>query len=148
VAGPPPAEEDAGVSWRARAFLGILAFRHLGVGVLCLFAPHWFTSSSYDVIRRLLPLQVWGVLLVLVGLQAIGALSVRGETWARVVLIASASLTAAWAAGFIAAAFSRHLDAPPLPITWAALTGKDLIVSALPLRTPLEDVARRRGYVR
>lgn len=132
------------MSWRARAFLSIMAARHLAVGLLCIFSADLFTSPSFDSLRRLLPLEVWGALLVVTGLQAVGAALSGGELWARLVLAGSSALTAAWCAAFVAAAATGHLDAPSLPITWAALTLKDLVVSAMPLRTPLEDVVRRR----
>lgn len=135
------------MSWRARAFLLVLASRHVLVGFFLLAAPERFTSSSFTVIRDVLPLPAWGMLLVLTGSQAVGATVAASEKWARLVLIASAGLTAAWCAGFTATGFQGTLDAPQLPIVWAALTSKDLILSAMPLRTPLEDMARRRGLL-
>lgn len=132
------------MSWRARAFLTIMAARHLAVGILCIYTADLFTSPSFETLRRVLPLEVWGALLVVTGLQAVGAAATGGELWARLVLIGSAALTAAWCAAFVAVAVTGDLDAPSLPITWAALTLKDLVVSAMPLRTPLEDVVRKR----
>lgn len=132
------------MSWRARAFLSIMAARHLAVGLLCIFSAELFTSPSFETLRKVLPLPVWGALLVVTGLQAVGAAATGGELWARLVLVGSAALTAAWCAAFIASAITGDLDAPSLPITWASLTLKDLVVSAMPLRTPLEDVVRRR----
>lgn len=132
------------MSWRARAFLAILAGRHLLIGALCLAAPHLFRSTSFASLRQVMPLQVWGALLLVTGVQALGAAWTGGEWWARLVLVGSAGLTGAWAAGFVAAALAGQLDAPSLPITWASLTAKDLVISAMPLRTPLEDVLLRR----
>jgi hypothetical protein len=131
------------MSWRARALLLVLAARHIAVGALCLATAELFTSTSFTMIRRLLPLEVWGAITLVIGFQAIGAAWTGGERWARWVLVASSAITAAWTAGFVSAAFAGLLDAPSIPVTWAALVAKDLILSATPLRTPLEDVVRR-----
>lgn len=135
------------MSWRARAFLSVLAGRHIAVGVLCALAPQWFTSSSFVVLRSLLPIRAWGVVLIVTGAAAVVAAATCSEPWARGSLVVSAGVTAAWCAAFTAAGFRGMLDAPQLPITWAALVSKDLILSAMPLRTPLEDAARRRGLM-
>lgn len=131
------------MTWRARAFLAVLAFRHLSIGALALLATPWFDSPAYRIIDRVLPLELWGALMLVTGAAAAGAAYTGSETWARGVLITSAAITGAWSAGFACAAWLGYLDAPPLPLTWAALTAKDLIVSAMPLRTPLEDAMRR-----
>jgi hypothetical protein len=136
------------MSWRARGFLVILALRHLVVGGLCLLGPHLFRSTSFTSLRQIAPLRVWGAVLIVTGAQGIGAAVTGGEWWARAVLVASAALTGAWAAGFIAAAITGDLDAPSLPVTWVALVFKDLIIAATPLRTPLEDAIRRHPDIR
>lgn len=135
------------MSWRARAYLLTLTLRHFGVGIVCLAASDRFTSSSYDSIRRIAPLEVWGVLLVAVGVHAALAVVFDNEMWARWVMVASAAITAGWACGFTLAWGQGSLDAPPLPITWTAFTLKDLIVSGMSLRVPFEEVARRRGFI-
>lgn len=135
------------MSWRARAYLLVLTLRHFGVGLIALTAQERFTSSSYESIRGILPLEVWGVLLVGVGLHAALAVAFDDETWARGVMVLSAAITAGWAVGFILAAVHGTLDAPPLPITWVAFTMKDLIVSGMSLTVPFEEAAKRRGFL-
>lgn len=135
------------MTWRARAYLLVLTLRHFGVGLIALVAEEKFTSSSYDSIRAILPLEVWGALLTAVGIHAALAVVFDNETWARWVMVASAAMTGCWAAGFLLAGLRGQLDAPPLPITWAAFTLKDLIVSGMSLSLPFEEAARRRGYL-
>lgn len=135
------------MTWRARAYLLVLTLRHFGVGLLCLTIPEMFTSTSYEPIRRTIPLPVWGALLVVIGVHAALAVVWDSDMWGRVVLIGSATLTGAWAAGFMLAALAGQLDSPPLPIMWTAFTLKDLIVSGMAFRLPLEEVARRNGVI-
>ena len=144
----PVVEDDVKrITVRARCFMLTLAFRHLVVGGICISIPHEFTATSYDVIQKIAPLWAWGLLMILVGTAGVGAAWVGRETPARTVLVMSAGITAGWMAGFVGAGLIGQLDAPPLPVVWAALTAKDLIASAIPLRTPLEDAAKRRGLM-
>lgn len=133
---PPPQQ----MTWRARAYMVILATRHVGVGGFCLFTPDDFTSDAYHVIRQLLPLQAWGVLLLLVGLNALLSLIYENEWWARITLTLSVGATLAWAAGFMAAGVQGRLASPIGPIIWLVLALKDLVVAAMPLRSPFEDL--------
>lgn len=135
------------LTWQARVYLLIVTLRHFGGGLLCLAAADRFTSPSYSTIRQILPLQVWGVLLMAIGFHAACSVAFDRELWARAVLVASACVTGAWAAGYAITAVQGHLDAPMSPLVWAALMLKDVDVSAMRLRMPLEEVARSKGFI-
>lgn len=127
---------------RARMYLAIAAVRHLLIAASTwLFTPY-FTSPSFGQIRTIMPLQWWGILFAGAGLTCgIGALIGR-ETLARVGLILSASSSALWAGGFLAAALTGHTAAPTGVIIWWAVAFKDLVVCRQPLRSPFEPLVR------
>lgn len=118
----------------------ILGLRHLGVGGFCLFGSDQFHSQSFTVIKQVLPLQAWGVLLLFVGVNAMLALIYENEWWARLTITASVGATLAWSAGFLAAGLQGQLAAPIGPIIWLAMALKDLVVAAMPLRSPFEHL--------
>jgi len=130
------------VTWRARAYLAVIVVRHAGVGAFCVLAPRTFRASSFDTLKSLAPLQVWGAVLLVTGTMAALAVILNWEPWARVVLVASATVSGCWAAAFLMAGIRGQLAGPTAPILWAALVFKDLIVSGMPLRAPLEQAAR------
>lgn len=134
------------MTWRARAYMMILALRHLGVGGFCFFAADQFHGHSFAVITSLLPLQAWGALCLVVGINALFALIYENEWWARCAITASVGVTLAWAAGFFAAGMQGKLAAPIGPVVWGSLALKDLVVAAMPLRSPFEHLMdERRG---
>lgn len=132
------------MTWRARAYMMIMALRHLGVGGFCLLGPDQFTSDAYHVIRQLLPLQAWGVLLLAIGVNALLSIIYENEWWARLTLTASVTATVAWGAAFLAAGVQGRLGSPIGPIIWLVLALKDLVVAAMPLRSPFEDLVSER----
>lgn len=133
------------MTWRARAYLAIMGIRHLAIGLFALFAPRQFQGKTFAVIEDVLPLQVWGVIFLFIGLHAGAALFLQHEWWARLTICASAMFTAMWAAGFLGAAQNGELFAPIAPIIWGSLTAKDLVVAAMPLRSPFERLIEQQG---
>lgn len=132
------------MTWRARAYLMILASRHIGVGAFCLWGTAQFRSDAYHVIIDVMPLQAWGVLLLAIGINALLAIIYENEWWARLTLTASIAATVAWGAGFLAAGIQGRLASPIGPIIWFVLALKDLVVAAMPLRSPFEDLTQDR----
>lgn len=125
---------------RARAYLAVLSARHLGVGIYALARPETFTGTSFDSVRAVVPLRLWGVAFVVVGFHAALICAIGREMHARAVITASSALTGAWTAGFVLAAFQGQLDAPSVPIVWWALTAKDLVVAGMQLRLPIVEM--------
>ncbi|HZQ86304.1 MAG TPA: hypothetical protein VFA83_15760 [Acidimicrobiales bacterium] len=128
------------MTWRARAYMVVLALRHLGVGCFCLFAPQQFHGDSFNPVKSVLPLEAWGVAFLFIGVNALLALIYENEWWARMAITASIGVTIAWAAGFAVAGVQGMATAPIGPIVWGSLALKDLVVAAMPLRSPFEHL--------
>lgn len=126
------------MTWRARAYLIVVGLRHLGTGGFALFGAHLFQSHSFDTIETVLPLRAWGVVFLFIAVHAFLAVVFEHEWWARLVICSSAAITAMWAAGFMGAALQGESLSPLGPIIWSSLTLKDLVVAAMPLRSPFE----------
>ena len=135
----------------ARAYLALVGLRHALVGGTLFLYPSSYTGASFEVIRSILPLRVWGVLFLLVGVHALGVVVNRHELWARVVIVFSVAITAAWAASFVYAAFVHQLSAPTGPIIWTVLMAKDMVVATRPLRPspfqPIIEELRAEGRI-
>lgn len=128
---------------RPRAYLAIMAARHICVGAYALLAPDSFHGRNYGPVRDLLPLQMWGAVFLIVGLHGVIIVFFGRELHARAVLVASATITAAWAAGQIIAGVAGDLPAPSGPIVWSALVLKDLVVAGMQLRLPVVELPDR-----
>lgn len=139
---PPLARQSDDMTPRARAYLATAAVRHFLLALACVTIPDSFTSSSFDAIRSVLPLQAWGVVFFGVTVVAAWAVVRRSEPAARLSLIMSASSTAVWAGGLVAAYFTGTLTGPSGPIIWWAVVLKDLIVCRQPMRSPFEPLVR------
>lgn len=133
-----PREVGQRMTWRARAYLIVVGLRHLGTGGFALFGAHLFQSHSFDTIETVLPLRAWGVLFLFIAVHAFLAVVFEHEWWARLVICSSAAITAMWAAGFMGAVFRGESLSPLGPIIWSSLTLKDLVIAAMPLRSPFE----------
>ncbi|WP_193613171.1 hypothetical protein [Nocardioides lijunqiniae] len=127
---------------RARGYLTVTALRHVAVGIVCLALPNDFKGDSYQIIIEVLPIGLWG-LLFLAGGAHLGYAAVKGdERQARIGLSLSAVSTSLWAAGFFMAYFVGGIVTLIGGILWTALTLKDLVVCAQPMRSPFERITR------
>lgn len=132
---------------RARLYMALCGFRHLGVGFFCLLMPDAWSSGNFRVLKTILPgvdpldmMRLWGSIFILVGLlSAYAAISGR-EGAARLGLRGSVTSTALWAGGFLAAALTGTTAGLSGMIVWAALAAKDLTMLRDPLRNPFEDM--------
>lgn len=137
----PSVPEDV-MTWRARGYLAITAGRHIAIGAVCILLPQDFDGDSYQIILEILPIWAWG-LLFFVGGAHLAFSAVRGhENHARIGLSLSAITTSTWAAGFFMAYLTGGVVTLIGGILWTALTGKDLVVCAQPMRSPFEKLAR------
>lgn len=135
---------------RARAYMSIVAARHVLVGLACIVLPDHFTSTSYDVLKGFLgtllspdqTLVAWGCAFVAVGSLAAYAAVTGREEPARSALRASVTTTALWAGGFLAVIFTGASAGWSGVIVWTALAAKDLTMLRDPLRNPFEDLVR------
>jgi hypothetical protein len=139
---PPPVPPEM-MSWRARAYLAVIAMRHFAVAWICVFSPVSFGGTTYEQVRGTMSLRVWGGVFSFIGVLAVVALWRGGEALARYCLVMSAVISSIWAAGLYVAWIQGDLSAKPLPILWTALVMIDLIVASEPLRTPFEPLVRK-----
>lgn len=133
---------------RARGYLLIVGSRHAFGAALCLVGGAIFASPGFDQIRAVLPIWAWGAGFVVVATVSIGAAAIGSRTLARAGLTLSAVASVVWGIGFLfAAGVAAKRGEPPAGLlggTWCLhMAAKDLIVSANPMRTPFEDLARR-----
>jgi len=133
---------------RARGYMGVVAARHLLVGVLVFATPDRFKSASFTAITSSWPLWAWGLVSLAVGLLAGFAAVWRREALARVGLIASATFSGLVFIGLFIAVFSSPVAGVMGVVIFGAVTAKDLIVCQDPIRAPFEALARRRAPIR
>lgn len=128
---------------RARAYLCIGSLRHLAMGASGLALSDTFDGAAFKVLLGVFSLEVWSILFLLGGMYLAYAAG-KGDVWhARVALIFSASMTAAWAVGFFLAFRQGGVVSPIGGILFSALVLKDLVQCGQPLRSPFEPIVRR-----
>lgn len=138
------------MSRRARFYLLVAAFRHLIIGVFCVFDPLSFKSASYRGIidafagfPLVSAIVLWGYLFIVTGAACLLAAVIGKETPARIGLFLSVVTTAAWAGGFIAAAFTGNSAGPTGGVIWLAVALKDATMLRQPLRNPFEPFIQK-----
>lgn len=133
------------MTFRARAYLSAVALRHAGIGWYCVIAPVMARRGrTVELLEVVMTLRAWGYLLLVIAAVTVATVASGLVVAARVVLIASATVSGWWSAALVASIFSPGgLGVMPLAVTWVALMAKDLVVAGLPLETPLEDAVER-----
>lgn len=136
------------MSGRARVYVAIAAARHLALGLCCLLIPEYFTSPSYAPIKGALfiptdlAMVAWGWTILALGVLCVIPALTGNVRVARMGLLFSVFMTALWFGGFLWAA-CVGLSAGPLGIILlGAITAKDTVQLADPMRTPFEDWGR------
>ena len=132
------------MSWRIRAYLAVVAFRHLGLAYTLHRDGELFERSElFRYVFELAPVPVWTVLFVAMALAAVGGLLWPRETGIRAIIAASVGLTVAWAAGFVMAELMLGTRATIATVLFVSLALKDLIVSGMSFSNPLEAMVKR-----
>lgn len=132
------------MSWRIRAYLAVVAFRHLGTAVVLHRDGDLFERSElFRYVFELAPAGVWLWIMVAMGLGAVGGVLWPRETGIRVLVALSVGITFAWAAGFVAAELILGTRSTIATVLFVALALKDLIVSGMTYSNPLEAMVRR-----
>lgn len=136
------------MSPRARGYLLIAGSRHALTAALCLVGGSIFASAGFDQIRAVLPIWAWGWGFVTVATASAAAAGLGNRPLARAGLTLSAVASVVWGIGFLfAAGVSAKHGEPPAGLlggSWCLhMAAKDLVVSANPMRTPMEDLAQR-----
>jgi hypothetical protein len=137
------------MTWRIRAYLGVLAFRYIGLAIALMRAPEAFEPAPhFRHIFGIASLEWWAALFIMLGIAAIGAAIRPVALGIRYVLVASVGLTATWAAGFLAAELVDGTRSAMGTIFLLALAAKDLIVASMPLVSPSDTMVRDLGLER
>jgi hypothetical protein len=133
------------MSTRAKIQLVLVSFfaRALFGGFLILDHSA-FDSDAYNTLKLLFPLTTWGWIFIGVGTVALVAALTESATLARIALVLSVSLTAAWASGFISAALvEEDVRNPTVLYLSLCVLLADLVLCSQPLRTPFEAVKQK-----
>jgi hypothetical protein len=134
------------MSTRARGYL-VVASLHFGlIGASILIDPDMYGAAAFVPMMQHTGVTVWGIAYSITGIVCAAAVLTRWPSFARIglifaciVLISSAALVG-W--GVIETWFDGNpatTASPIIPISFAALAIKDLLMIEQPLRTPAED---------
>lgn len=130
------------LSLRARAYLWSYTVANILLGVFLLFTPELFQSQSFDALRAVFALPVWGAIYLVVAVVTFVGAYKGTEKPARAALLANLVTTGGFFAGFTAAMIENTSSSPSGPIAWGLLTILNLIMLSNPLRTPFEDLVK------
>lgn len=141
--------EPERMTTRARLFMTVVALRNAGIGVSLLLAQQQYgpPNSAFILVRNAMPIPVWGGLMIAIGLTAAYSAIVMSRRWATWAIGLSATISGTWMACFVMQygilASTVGGMSPMLPILWGALTAKDLVIAAQPMRSPFEPLIQR-----
>ena len=135
------------MSPRARSYLGILAFRHLSVGVIAVAFPHILGRVGVGSTGWFLPfldpahaLDVWGIGFILIALVAASSAITRDVSSARFALGASVLSTWSFTVVILASLATGAAAGWLIAALLASISAKDLTMLRNPVRVPTEDV--------
>jgi hypothetical protein len=141
--------EPERMTTRARLFMTVVALRNGAIGASLLLAQRQYgaPNAAFSLVRNAMPIPVWGALMVAIGLTAAYSAVVMSRRWATWAIGLSATISGTWMACFamqygILAGTAGGMS-PMLPILWGALTAKDLVIAAQPMRSPFEPLIQR-----
>lgn len=128
-------------SWRIRAYMAILALRHLGMAFLLILDKSRFDAlASFKVLFSIANPALWATGLLVVGSMAVLALLVRKwfEEIGRGACVLSVGMSLAWASSIGLAHVESSSSSLLLFIIFLSMGLKDLIVSSMPFVDPEE----------
>lgn len=109
---------DGTLRARLEALTGV-TWLVLGLG-LAVGPAAWRTSPSYAEVRRLLPLRVWGIVFLVIGVAELVAAGDRFRR-RRLIFFTGLAVAAAWVLAFVFAAVDAELVG--VPALWLLLAG-------------------------
>jgi hypothetical protein len=145
----PAGGAPADMTRRARAYLMIGGLRHALIGIFAIGWSDQFTNAAYLPVVSYAPMWLWGGAMLAIAVVMGLAAKLRKAGWARVGLIASASITLALGSGLSLGIIGAWADGktatPILAILLLALAAKDFAVCTQPMRSPFEPLMGRRS---
>jgi len=136
------------VSWRIRALLCVVAFRHIGTAYALHADEILSTSPTFRTLFVVLPSGSWQIVLGALGIACIGGVLWPREVGIRALVIASVGVSAVWATSFIAAGIIDQAAAALPAVVFTSLALKDLIVAGMSYSNPLEAIVTREDRER
>ncbi|EYR64682.1 hypothetical protein N866_07220 [Actinotalea ferrariae CF5-4] len=131
---PARAAPPERMSHRARAYMAIVAARHLLTGIFYL----WVWGATDDAVHT-----IWGAMFLVVGLIAALPFRTGRDGQARLGLLLSIAATSVWFGSFlVAAATTDGYWSALAAIALGTFVAKDLTMVADPLRNPFEALIR------
>lgn len=101
---------------------------YMGAGTT--FGPDkWRTAEGYYVIRQFMPLKLWGIIFLAIGVSQLAALYWHER---RLPLVLGAAVAATWAASFITAALIHKLTGAGGPGLWGLVAINQTILAGYP----------------
>jgi hypothetical protein len=141
--------EPERMTTRARVFMAVVATRNIVVGLSLLLAQKQYgePNLAFGVVRAVMPIPVWGIAMVAIGILAGCSAAALLRPWATWAIALSATISGTWCM-CLSIQFVQVLQvagglSPMLPVLWGALTAKDLVIAWQPMRSPFEPVIRR-----
>lgn len=134
------------LSWRVRAYVATLAFRHVGLGLALLDDRDAFRSATtFRYVFRILPISAWAATLVAFGIVALGGVLWPREIALRIVIVGSVFFSFMWAGSFVAAnlIYPHGAASSFAAVVFVSLALGDLTVSGVPYGKPLERLLGR-----
>lgn len=141
--------EPERMTTRARVFMAVVAGRNIAIGVSLLLAQKQYgpPNVAFTIVRSAMPIPAWGILMVVIGATAAISAAAMSRRWATWAIALSATISGTWATcllmAFLAALHVHGGMSPMLPVLWAALTAKDLVIAWQPMRSPFEPLIQR-----
>jgi hypothetical protein len=133
------------MSTRARGYLTVATIHFGLIGISIVGWPQLYSSSAFLPIVEFTHLFVWGLAYLVTSALCFLAAFTRWPTFARAGLICAfivlfvSSFAVAWGVVSSWVDTDPASASPVVPLSFAALAAKDLLMVGRPLRTPMED---------
>ena len=146
-----PRFDPASMSSRARGYLLVATFHFGLIGLSILLFPQMYSASAFIPLIQYTHLWMWGGAYLLTSVLCCVAAITQWPTFARAGLTAAfvVLIVSSFAVGWgVVNSWLRHdvpMASPVVPLSFAAIAIKDLLMVAQPLRTPTEDQTQARA---
>lgn len=130
---------------RVRAYIIILVLMNFLLGVFCIFAPDSFKAPSYQGVKDMMSLGMWGFFWLTTSILATVGYIKKQFGWMRVSMSISAAIMATWGVSFIIALIDGRALGPTGGITWLAIAALETVIVSTPNIRPIEEYVNRES---